>query len=137
MNSIARALLVLVLFSVATSAVAGTPENRSANRLDAAETGDLEGVVFFMQADTFNPTPTTAQQAVVDRIAERTSTFGGKVVLVQGDTHEFVLDDPRALDNFTRIVVHGETLPFEYLRLTIDPRDPALFSFARRSVTQP
>lgn len=104
---------------------------------DAAEAGDLDGVVLFMQADTFNPVPTSAQQAVIDRIAERTSDFDGEVLLVQGDTHEFVLDNPLALDNFTRIVVHGETLPFEYLRLMIDPRDPELFSFEQIQVPQP
>jgi len=30
-----------------------------------------------------------------------------------------------------RIVVHGETLPFEYLGLMVDPRDPGLFSSER------
>lgn len=39
--------------------------------------------------------------------------------------------------NFTRIVVHGETLPFEYLRLTVDPRDPDLFDWERVPVPQP
>jgi hypothetical protein len=31
--------------------------------------------------------------------------------------------------------VHGETLPFEYLRVTIDPRDPDVFSWERVQVT--
>jgi len=41
------------------------------------------------------------------------------------------VDDPLALDNFTRIVVHGETLPFEYLRLRVDPRRDHLFTWDR------
>ncbi|MBA2496517.1 MAG: hypothetical protein H0V33_05385 [Acidimicrobiia bacterium] len=97
---------------------------------DAAEAADLEGVVLIMQADTF-PTPDTAQQAVIDLIAERTATFDGEVLLLQGDSHSYVADNPLGLDNFDRIVVQGATLPFEYLRLTIDPRDPELFSWER------
>ncbi|MEO5679940.1 MAG: hypothetical protein ABIS47_09755 [Acidimicrobiales bacterium] len=45
--------------------------------------------------------------------------------------------DPLNLPNLTRIVVHGETLPYEHLRLTIDPGHPALFGWARVPVTQP
>lgn len=63
--------------------------------------------------------------------AARTAAFDGEVLLLQGDPHTFVADNPLGLDNFTRIVVNGETLPFEYLRLTIDPREEALFSWER------
>lgn len=59
------------------------------------------------------------------------------MLLLQGDSHEYVADNPLGLPNFTRIVVHGETLPFEYLRLTIDPREAALFSWERVQVPQP
>ena len=82
---------------------------------------DLRGVVLAMQADTWAPLPSSAQQAIVDRIALCTAAFDGEVLLLQGDSHTYVVDDPLALPNFTRIVVHGETLPFEYLRLTINP----------------
>ena len=98
---------------------------------DQAEADDREGVVLAMQADTFSPTPGSAQQAVVDRIAARTAAFDGDVLLLQGDTHTFVADNPLGLANFTRIVVHGETLPFEYLRLRVDPRRDQLFSWER------
>jgi hypothetical protein len=101
---------------------------------DQAEAAGLRGVVLAMQADTWEPAPTGAQQAIVERIAERTAAFDGDVLLLQGDSHEFTVDDPLGLDNFTRIVVHGETLPFEYLRLTIDPRGDDLFSWTRAQV---
>jgi hypothetical protein len=100
---------------------------------DAAESLDLRGVVLAMQADTF-PTPGSGQQAIVDRIAVRTAEFDGPVLLLQGDSHVFRADHPLPLDNLTRIVVHGETLPFEYLRLTIDPRDADVFSWERVQV---
>lgn len=103
---------------------------------DAAERAGLLGVVLAMQADTWDPAPESAQQAIVDRIAERTADFDGQVLLLQGDSHEYVADNPLGMTNFTRIVVHGETLPFEYLRLTIDPRDPGLFSWERIQVSQ-
>jgi hypothetical protein len=98
---------------------------------DAAEAEGLEGVVLAMQADTWAPVPGSGQQAIVDRIAERTAAFDGDVLLLQGDSHVFTADNPLGLDNFTRIVVHGETLPFEYLRLTIDPHATDLFSWER------
>ena len=98
---------------------------------DAAEAADLAGVVLAMQADTWDPLPTPGQQAVVDRIAARTAVFDGEVLLLQGDSHEYVADNPLASDNFTRIVVHGETLPFEYLRLTVDPVRGELFTWER------
>jgi hypothetical protein len=91
-------------------------------------------VLLMMQADTWAPAPGRAQQAIVDRIAARTAAFDGQVLLVQGDTHTYKVDDPLGLPNFTRIVVHGETLPFEYLRLTIDPTSEQLFSWERRPV---
>ena len=103
---------------------------------DKAATSGLVGVVVAMQADTF-PTPASAQLAIIDRIASRTASFPGKVLLLQGDSHVFKADDPLGLANFTRIVVHGETLPFEYLRLTIDPRDPAVFSCQRVMIPEP
>jgi hypothetical protein len=83
------------------------------------------------------PVPGSGQQAIVDRIAERTAAFDGDVLLLQGDSHVFTADTPLGLDNFTRIVVHGETLPFEYLRLTIDPRSHDQFSWERVMVPGP
>jgi hypothetical protein len=69
--------------------------------------------------------------AVVDRIAARTAAFDGQVLLLQGDSHSYVADNPTGLANLRRVVVHGATLPFEYLRLTVDARDPDLFDWAR------
>ncbi|HET6834265.1 MAG TPA: hypothetical protein VFH30_10375 [Acidimicrobiales bacterium] len=103
---------------------------------DIAEAEGLEGVVLAMQADTWAPTPGSGQQAIVDRITERTAAFDGDVLLLQGDSHVFTTDNPVGLDNFTRIVVHGETLPFEYLRLTIDPGSNDLFSWERVMLTE-
>jgi glycerophosphoryl diester phosphodiesterase len=103
---------------------------------DQAEQAGADGVVLLMQADTWRPSPTPGQQDVVDRIAGRTAAFAGEVMVLQGDSHTFVADNPLGLDNFQRIVVHGEDLPFEYLRLTIDPRAAELFTWERVPVTE-
>ncbi|MGC5172530.1 hypothetical protein ACPW96_01320 [Micromonospora sp. DT81.3] len=97
----------------------------------AAEHRNLRGVVLAMQADTWDPLPSSGQRAVVDRIAACTAAFDGEVLVLQGDSHTYVVDNPLALANFTRIVVHGETLPFEYLRLTINPGRGELFAWER------
>jgi hypothetical protein len=104
---------------------------------DRARRAHRRGIVLFMQADTWNPAPSPAQQAVVDRIVARTAAFDGSVLVVQGDSHVYRTDDPAGLPNLTRIVIHGETLPFEYLRLTIDRRDPHLFRTERVPITVP
>ena len=98
---------------------------------DVAEEARLLGVVLAMQADTWDPLPSAGQQAVVDRIAERTAAFDGEVLLMQGDSHEYLVDNPLGLDNLTRVVVHGATLPFEYLRLTINPVRDEIFTWER------
>jgi hypothetical protein len=89
-----------------------------------------------------NTAPTPAQVAEVDaRVAAVIewidATFDGEVLLLQGDSHQYIADNPLGLPNFNRIVVHGATLPFEYLRLTIDPRDPGVFSWERVQLSQP
>lgn len=101
---------------------------------DLAEAHRSRGVVLAMQADTWSPVPSPAQQAVVDRIADRTAGFDGEVLLLQGDSHGYSVDNPLGLDNFTRIVVHGATVPYEYLRLTVDPRRESVFSWERVAV---
>lgn len=104
---------------------------------DLAEARSLRGVVLAMQADTWSPAPQSAQQAIVDRIAARTAGFDGQVLVLQGDSHTYLADNPLGLANFTRVVVHGETLPFEYLRLTIDPQASTLFTWERVQVRAP
>lgn len=56
------------------------------------------------------------------------------MLLVQGDTHDFLVDTPLAgAPNLTRIVVEGETAS-EWLRLTVNPRDARVFSWQRIAI---
>ena len=86
----------------------------------------------------------------VDRIATLTKAFGKPVLLMNGDSHGYRSDNPLQVGaactsesgastvacaddayasqphgydvpNFHRVVVHGSTLPLEWLKLSIDP----------------
>jgi len=99
------------------------------------------GVVLAMQADMFAGSRVDGFDAIVRRIADLASRFDGPVLLLEGDTHKYLVDRPLAAGspahgvqtkapNVTRIVVEGETAD-EWLRLTVDPRAPRLFSWRR------
>jgi hypothetical protein len=105
---------------------------------DEAENQGSAGVVILMQADTF---PATAGfQETIVALANRARAFQKPVLLVQGDTHVYKVDQPLgannvygvdAVPNLTRIVVQGETAS-EWLKLTIDPAAAQLFSWERK-----
>jgi hypothetical protein len=86
-----------------------------------------------MQADTIVGTR-TGFEAINERIETLASRFDGPVLLLQGDTHRYVVDSPfGSAPNLTRIVVEGETAD-EWLRLGVDPRSPDLFTWNREAV---
>jgi hypothetical protein len=68
------------------------------------------------------------------------------VLLVQGDTHLYLVDTPLvagnagygiadAVPNLTRVVVQGETAS-EWLRLEVDPTSATPFALQRRFLPQ-
>lgn len=94
------------------------------------------GVVLLMQADTFFGANETADgfDEIVAELGVESAAFGRPVLLLQGDTHRFVVDRPYATaPNVTRIVIEGETVD-EWLKLTIDPRATQLFTWERMTV---
>ncbi len=91
---------------------------------------DARGVVVAMQADMFQGSDEGFEE-IIDRITELAREFDGPVLLLQGDSHEYLVDQPLPdAPNVTRIVVEGETAD-EWLRLSIDPRAEQLFSWTR------
>jgi hypothetical protein len=89
-----------------------------------------------MQADTFFLANETAAGFVdiLDRIEDRATAFGRPVLLLQGDTHEYVEDTPfGGAPNVTRIVVKGsaDAPGEEWLKVSVDPRSSAFFSWER------
>lgn len=106
-----------------------------------ARRADAEGVVLSMQADTFIGTGSGGFTEIVRRIADRSRAFPGEVLLLQGDSHRYLVDKPLAnghtgygiiepVPNLTRVVVEGETAS-EWLRLTVDPQADELFTWRR------
>jgi hypothetical protein len=102
----------------------------------------LKGVVIQAQADMWDPEKGAAHQAgyepIVKSVADHTVAFGKPVLMFNGDSHVYQTGNPLspsnplaalhpgyAVPNFHRVVVHGSTLPLEYLRLTVDPRQNA------------
>jgi hypothetical protein len=109
------------------------------NAFSIATANGLSAVVIFAQADMWDPEKGVAHQAAfepfIQNIAAHATAFGKSVLMLNGDSHVYQssnpLDPSDALyymhpyynvPNFHRIVVHGSTLPLEYLRLTIDLR---------------
>jgi hypothetical protein len=107
------------------------------------------GVVIAMQANMWLKRLAANQDvsgfdALVRRIATRAKRFSGEVLLLQGDTHEYLADRPlnagspehgvsTRAPNVRRVVVQGETAS-EWLRLRISPGAKKLFSWTRRRV---
>ena len=95
-----------------------------------AKREQAHGVVLAMQADTWSG-PADGFASIIARIATLAADFERPVLLLQGDTHRYKVDRPiPAAPNVTRVVVEGETAS-EWLKLTVDPRAPNLFSWER------
>jgi hypothetical protein len=111
--------------------------------LDAAFTvarfGHFRAVVITTQADMWDLDGKPASHVVgyepfVASVASHTTAFRRPVLMLNGDSHIYKSDNPLSasdplnplhpgynVPNFHRIVVHGETLPLEWLRLRINP----------------
>jgi hypothetical protein len=77
---------------------------------------NLHAIVFAMQADTFYHDPRIRESGVkewLDAFQQEATSWGKPVLLIQGDTHQFVTDKPLhknhpAAKNVWRLVVPGE-----------------------------
>jgi hypothetical protein len=110
-----------------------------------------KAVLIDLQADMWDPEALApggdglgAYTSIVQTLADLSVDFGRPVLLINGDSHLFEVDQPladptsatgkihgtQAVPNLTRITVQGSTnKPSEWLRLTIDPRTPQVFSW--------
>jgi len=101
---------------------------------ETAEDNGARGVVLLIQADTFelDNENLAGFTDILARIEARSAAFDGPVLLLQGDSHQFVADKPFAgARNITRIVVEGSATGDEWLKLSVDPRSSAFFSWER------
>jgi hypothetical protein len=116
-----------------------------------AEARHARAVVIALQADMWDPAAVAPggdgldrYRTFVQKLADLSVAFGRPVLLLNGDSHLFEVDQPlanpgsatgmmhgtQAVPNLTRITVQGSTnKPAEWLRLTIDPRKQQPFSW--------
>jgi hypothetical protein len=106
-----------------------------------ATAADAAGAVFAFQADLLLDTPERFDRAnygfwnTIQALSEGATAFGKPVLLIQGDTHELVIDQPlkatdgkTRLENVTRLQVMGAG-EVQAVRVLVDPTDPAVFGF--------
>lgn len=116
-----------------------------------AEKSRAKAVVIALQADMWDPEAVAPGGSglykytpFVQKLAYLSVRFRRPVLLLNGDSHVFLADQPLAdplsttgqihhaqsVPNLTRIVVQGSTnKPAEWLRLTVDPHKPQPFSW--------
>jgi hypothetical protein len=69
---------------------------------------------------------------LVSRLRQRAKAFGRPVMLVHGDTHHHVLDNPwKDTPNLTRLETFATFTP-EWVKVIVTPAGPAVFTVARR-----
>jgi hypothetical protein len=114
-----------------------------------AQENEARGVVLLLQADMWDTTAAlSGYDDLVTQIGNLSIAFGKPVLLLEGDSHIFRVDNPYdpasvfhgthpstpIAGNVTRIVVEGSAAGrTEYLRLTVDPKHKKgpLFSYER------
>jgi hypothetical protein len=113
------------------------------------------GIVMILQADLWHPgdraggAKFTAHQQWVERFAQLAATFNGKILMLVGDSHDYRVDvgvpwmatyyGVTAPANVTQVVVDrsiespatdvGRQSQIEWVRVHIDPRSPAVFTW--------
>lgn len=103
----------------------------------AARDGAL-GIVFAYQANIWDPEvprdpAKSGYTATLANFANGARAFGKPVLLIQGDSHRFIVDKPltdtlgQTVPNVTRLMVMGEK-EVHAVRVTVDPTRPGLFA---------
>ncbi|WP_322753862.1 hypothetical protein [Frankia sp. Cas3] len=116
----------------------------------AAKASGSTAIMITLQADMFGDSPTTPGGTTTDPtdhfadtkalLARAAVDFGKPVVLVNGDSHYFTVDKPlsddagNVIENFTRVMTFGSSLN-HWVSATVDPTDPAVFSFHQHIIT--
>lgn len=88
------------------------------------------GVLLMMQAEPVG----NGMTKVRARLVERARAFGRPVLLVHGDEHRYEEEPAYAgVPNLRRSKTVGDTAA-SWLRLTVDPRSPSVFSWVPQVV---
>ena len=123
---------------------------------DQAQSTNAPAVMIIWQADPWFPGTGATWKYLLDELRARTIAFGKPVVLVHGDTHVFRIDKGGRLNNttgamdgawndvpnFTRVETWAggafsaqrpEMNPEKWIRATVDPKSPQVFTFTTES----
>ena len=66
----------------------------------------------------------------IDAFLKEASTFTGKILIIHGDAHAYILDKPFAdANNITRLEVYGSPVT-SAVTISVDVAQPEIFSFA-------
>jgi len=102
------------------------------------------GVVLFVHADMFRSVEGgSGFKGFLKDLKGFTKEYGKPVLLVNGDSHNFLVDKPlyiddkkeRTLVNFTRVQVFGE-YDMHAVKIKIDPANPGLFEIQQLIIPQ-
>jgi hypothetical protein len=84
----------------------------------------------------------TAFEDYIHALADELESYDKPVAFLHGDTHWFRIDQPlysekvqRPFENFTRVETFGDP-DTHWVRVTVDPTDPQLFSFNPEIVSE-
>jgi hypothetical protein len=100
-----------------------------------AKRSNSSGIMLFTQADMFNPDKgSSGFENILAELKKLTIEFGKPVVLVNGDSHKYIVDKPfirdaktkKVVENFTRVQVFGEQ-DMHVVKITINPTSPSFF----------
>ncbi len=121
---------------------------------------NVKGIALFFQADMWHPEDRaagaefTAHQEFVARLSQLATAFGRPVLLISGDYHNYRVDvgvpwfttyyNVPAPANVTQIIIDRsieinrtgapDATPINYLKLTINPTTPGVFSWTQVNV---
>ena len=101
-----------------------------------AKARDKKGLVMFTQADMFYMgNGSSGFQKIREKLALLSRKYGKPVLLVNGDSHRFIVDKPllnpdkrTTILNFTRLQVFGDA-DMATVKVMVDPKLKELFSF--------
>ncbi len=99
-----------------------------------AKSNNSVGIFLFTQADMFNPDKgTLGFENILKELKKLVLDFKKHVVLVNGDSHKFLVDKPfidaatkKSFNNFTRIQVFGEA-DINAVKIAINPASGGFF----------
>ena len=97
-----------------------------------AEASHAAAVMVIWQDDPFDG---SSDASLVATLKSRATAFGKPVVLVHGDTHHFQITKPwSTVPNFTRVETYGTSGTNHWVKATVDPSTPGVFSFTTMTV---